>query len=364
MTAQAGQNVQVDEREVQQPFTAPVTPLARIERPIEEDTQHVFEGEPTLSLMPSERELQQMMHIADLLAKSGFLPRKLDSAGKVLAVILTGRELGLPPMLSTRCIKLMKDTGLPIVAADVILGTFKRNGGRAQFKVLTDKHAELWLKHPNGDQHVEVYTIEDARRAGLLEKSGGRDDNGRELPNNWLKHPKAMLRSRCITAGLKSLGYEPAAGVYSPDEAEEIEANQGLPPTITATVTESGSVEPADSKQVKQQEQAEGPRYRLKGKLLDERIDGDRYALSEGMLRRNHDWALDMAAKADEEKKPAEKKKFEALADAIVTELKRRQAEEALKPIPEGISNGEAFDGLEEQEGDVGQDQLHGGPST
>jgi hypothetical protein len=34
----------------------------------------------------------------------------------------------------------------------------------------------------------------------------------------YLKHPKAMLRSRAITAGLKSVGWEGGSGVYDPSE--------------------------------------------------------------------------------------------------------------------------------------------------
>lgn len=50
--------------------------------------------------------------------------------------------------------------------------------------------------------------MEDAKRAGLT-------------GNVWKAYPKAMLRSRAITAGLKSVGWSGAAGFYDPDEARE-----------------------------------------------------------------------------------------------------------------------------------------------
>jgi hypothetical protein len=90
--------------------------------------------------------------------------------------------------------------------ADSQLARFKSCGGRAQFKELTEARAVLVLRHPNGDEHTETFTIEDAKRAGLASN------------DNYAKHPKAMLRSRAITAGLKSIGWEGSVGIYDPDE--------------------------------------------------------------------------------------------------------------------------------------------------
>jgi len=56
------------------------------------------------------------------------------------------------------------------------------------------------------DKHTETFTMDDARKAGLL--SSGM----------YTKFPKAMLRSRAITAALKSIGWEGGSGVYDPSE--------------------------------------------------------------------------------------------------------------------------------------------------
>ena len=145
-----------------------------------------------------------MMDMGEQLVRTGFLPAHLRNGAQVAAVILTGRELGMEPMRAIRSLSLVK--GKVVEAADSQLARFKADGGRATFKSLTETEAVLWIKHPNGDEHTESFTMQDARNAGLASN------------DNYKKFPKAMLRSRVITAALKSVGWEGAVGNYDPDE--------------------------------------------------------------------------------------------------------------------------------------------------
>lgn len=151
-----------------------------------------------------------LLALADALVSTGFLPDHIKTGGQAAAIILAGRELGMPPMRALRSITMVK--GKIVIAADAQLALFKAAGGRATFEVLDDTRAVLALMHPNGDSHTESFTIEDAKRAGLLNNA------------NWRNFPKAMLRSRAITAGLKSVGFEPTSGAYDPDEAQHFTA--------------------------------------------------------------------------------------------------------------------------------------------
>jgi hypothetical protein len=276
----------------------PITPMMRVEHP--------FEREPKeISAMPGEREFEAMMKMAGMLAESGFLPRKLNTAGKVLAVILSGRELGLPPMLALRSIRIQEETGYPIIAADVLLGAFKRMGGKAKFTALSDKIATLWLKHPNGDEHTESFTIAMAEAAQLLGKE------------NWKKYKQAMLRSRVITAALKSIGWEPAAGVYNPDEAEEIEFEHGIQSGATATVTSDGSVETREPE----------PAIKIRGVPLDQKKpDSTDYAIGLSGLTANIDWGGEKLGEATGDL--AAEAKWSRFIRAIKVEIARRYVEE------------------------------------
>jgi len=160
--------------------------------------------------MTTEISTQRVVPMNELAAngeqavKTGMLPDHIKTGWQFAVIAATGHELGMQPMRAIRSLAMVK--GKVVESADSQLARFKAVGGRSQFEVLDETKAVLHLVHPNGDKHTETFTLEDAKRAGLASNS------------NYSKFPKAMLRSRAITAGLKSIGWEGAVGAYDPDE--------------------------------------------------------------------------------------------------------------------------------------------------
>lgn len=146
----------------------------------------------------------QLVAIGDKLVRTGFLPDHVKTGAQAAAIVMAGRELGMPMMRAIRSITLVK--GNVTEDADSQLARFKTDGGKSKFTTLTTKGAVLWLRHPNGDEHTEEFGVDEARAAGLLSST------------MYTKFPKAMFRSRAITAGLKSLGWEGGCSVYYPGE--------------------------------------------------------------------------------------------------------------------------------------------------
>ena len=171
-----------------------------------------------LQTMEETQDLPQLFELARHLVPTGMLPEHLKTPGQVVAIILAGRELGMPPMRSLRSLTLVK--GKVVESADSQLARFKTDGGKAKFVTLTEDEAVMDLVHPNGDEHTERFSMSDAKRAGLTSNQ------------TWAKYPKAMLRSRVITAGLKSIGWDGAVGNYDPEEAKEIGPVAAPQPTI------------------------------------------------------------------------------------------------------------------------------------
>lgn len=147
--------------------------------------------------------------MGEQLVRTGFLPDHIRTGVQFTAIVMAGRELGMTPMRALRSLQLVKGKVLEDAASQ--LSRFKAAGGRATFVTLDETKAVLELQHPNGDKHTETWTIEDAKRA----------ESGRG--GMLTKFPKAMLRSRCITAGLKSLGWDGAVGAYDPAELADDE---------------------------------------------------------------------------------------------------------------------------------------------
>jgi hypothetical protein len=152
-----------------------------------------------------------LVAFGEQLVRTGFLPEHIRTGPQFAAIVMTGRELGMTPMRAARSLSMVK--GKVTENADSQLARFKASGGRATFVHLDATKAVLELVHPNGDKHTETWTAEDVRTAGL---AGGM----------FAKYPKAMLRSRVITAGLKSVGWDGAVGTYDPDELTGIADEQ------------------------------------------------------------------------------------------------------------------------------------------
>jgi hypothetical protein len=173
-------------------------------------SSHALTVSPKAAPLPAAMSFSDMMQMGDALVRTGFLPETIKNGAQAAAVILAGRELGMEPMRALRSITLVK--GKVTESADSQLARFKSDGGRAVFKQLDDAAAVLWLRHPNGDEHTESFTMDDAKRAQLTNSA------------MYTKFGKAMLRSRAITAGLKSVGWEGGAGNYDPDELATVPA--------------------------------------------------------------------------------------------------------------------------------------------
>ena len=124
-----------------------------------------------------EASFGQLVSMGVSLRKTGFLPAHIKTGEDFAAIVLIGRELGMSTMAACRHLQCIK--GTVTERADSQLARFKTAGGRARFETLDASKAILWVRHPNGDEHTETFTMDDAQKAGL----GGND--------NYKKHPKA-----------------------------------------------------------------------------------------------------------------------------------------------------------------------------
>lgn len=150
-----------------------------------------------------------------LAAAEGFVPSAYVGApNAVAAAILTGVELGMGPMEALREIHVVK--GRPTLSAACMLGRVIKAGITVEWLETSDKAARLRLTRA-GVSYEQAWTIEEAKRAGLLTKDGP-----------WHQYPGAMLRARCVSAAVRAFCPDVVGGggLYTPEEARDIE-----PPT-------------------------------------------------------------------------------------------------------------------------------------
>ena len=185
----------------------------------------------------------EMTAMAATLAKSGMMPKALSTPEAVLAVILTGRELGMGPMQAARSLHYVE--GRVVMDASAQLALAIGAGVEVQWHTATAEEASCTLSRRGWSAtYRSTWTIAMAQRAGLAGRG------------TWRAHPEAMLRARAITAGIRA--YCPdvlGAGVYTADEAADITA------TATATPTKAADPEPVVAEVVKPDSDSHHPTW-------------------------------------------------------------------------------------------------------
>lgn len=155
-----------------------------------------------------------MREQAKVLVQSGFLPKAVNTPEKAMAIIQTGRELGLGPMQSLRSIHIIE--GKPTMSADLIAGLALAKVPGSVLRVAETTNEKCVVEAGRAGQKVTpfTFTMKDAQQAGLAGKS------------NWKNYPRAMLRARAITEAARAIFPDAVMGLYDPDELGAV-TNEG-----------------------------------------------------------------------------------------------------------------------------------------
>ncbi|MBI5885289.1 MAG: recombinase RecT [Deltaproteobacteria bacterium] len=140
--------------------------------------------------------------------QSGIVPQG-TSQHQAMAIIQTGVELGLAPMQSLRSMSFVK--GRLVMSVQLQLALARQRGVKVVKIDEKDGYCGVTLER-QGEEVSCAYTLQDARKAGLVKQDG-----------NWDKYPKQMLRWRAIGDALRLLAPDLVMGLLSQEEAEGIE---------------------------------------------------------------------------------------------------------------------------------------------
>jgi len=166
--------------------------------------------------------------MAKVLCSSGLLPSGLNTPEKVTIALQWGFELGLSPMVAVNNIAVVN--GKPTMSIDMLHAIARRSPEYAGCKwVVQDEHrAEciIYRKTANYTEEVRgIYTEDMARDAGLLGK------------DNWKKYKARMLKHRALGYGLRDAFPDVLAGIYQPEEMEDVPTEKNVIKNITPTET-------------------------------------------------------------------------------------------------------------------------------
>jgi hypothetical protein len=177
---------------------------------VEEPTAE--EKVPEAKIVKAMPDYDQLMNLSDVFSKAGLFPG-IENQYQAAAVIQLGREINLPgPMISLKTIYVIpsKKGSTLCIKTEALLALAIDKGVHLEVLSKTHKGCKLRFSRKGQKDHVEEYTEEDAKRAGVL------------TYDNWMKHPKNMYYWRCVKNGLQSFDARLSLGITTQEELEDI----------------------------------------------------------------------------------------------------------------------------------------------
>lgn len=181
-------------------------------------TELALHQESESPLMQWARDAREAHSIAQALSKTAFVSTTLrGKPDEVTGAILSGHEVGLPPMASVRSIDVIQ--GTPAMRAVAMRALVQSAGHTVRVKEQTMTRAVVvgWRRNETeSDAQQSVWTIDRAARLGLTGK------------DNWTKQPEAMLVARATAELCRLIASDVLLGL-----AYAVEELQDEPPAST-----------------------------------------------------------------------------------------------------------------------------------
>jgi hypothetical protein len=142
---------------------------------------------------------------------------------EAMAIMLLCQAENLHPATAMRDYHIIQ--GRPALKADAMLARFQQSGGSVKWEVYTNEEVSGTFSHPQGGSLRVSWTLAQAKQIGIANK------------DNWRNYPRAMLRARVISEGIRSVYPGAVVGVYTPEEVQDFE------PPRSATPVDMGAVQ-------------------------------------------------------------------------------------------------------------------------
>ena len=163
--------------------------------------------------------LQDIQAMAEVAATSKMFGFK--NTQEAMAIMLLCQAEGLHPAIAMRDYHVIQNR--PALKADAMLARFQQAGGTVVWKEYTNDAVTGLFSHPQGGSLEVTWTLVQAKSIGIANK------------DNWKNYPRAMLRARVISEGIRAVFPGCVVGVYTPEEVQDFVPAQ--------TVKHMGNVE-------------------------------------------------------------------------------------------------------------------------
>jgi len=156
--------------------------------------------------------LQDITQMAEVAAGSKMFGFK--NPQEAMAIMLLCQAENLHPAVAMRDYHVIQ--GRPALKADAMLARFQQAGGLVQWKDYTDEKVTGVFSHPSGGSLEVSWSLAQAKSIGIANK------------DNWRNYPRAMLRARCVSEGIRSVYPGCVVGVYTPEEIQDFKPSKPI----------------------------------------------------------------------------------------------------------------------------------------
>ena len=166
---------------------------------------------------------QDLEKMADAMVKSNLFGIK--TVPQALSLMAIAQAEGKHPALAAQEYHVIQ--GRPALKADTMLARFQQAGGVVEWCDYSDAKVSGRFSHPQSSPKPVLieWTFAQAQKIGLTGK------------DNWKNYPRAMLRARVISEGVRTVYPGIAIGTYSVEEMQDMGPMRDMgPATIVGSV--------------------------------------------------------------------------------------------------------------------------------
>ena len=181
--------------------------------------------------------VDQIQLMANAVAKSGLFGMKTPE--QAMALMLVAQAEGYSPALAARDYHIIQ--GRPALKADAMLARFQMAGGKVEWVTYTDTEVKATFSHAQGGSITLSWTFAQAAKIGLTTK------------DNWKNYPRAMLRARVVSEGIRTVFPGCVVGVYTPEEVNDFSpVERDVTPSPVQHTVEAATAALADIAEVEE----------------------------------------------------------------------------------------------------------------
>ena len=157
--------------------------------------------------------IEAVEKMGSYIAKSGLFGVKTPE--QAIALMLIAQAEGRHPASAAQDYHVIQNR--PSLKADTMLARFQQAGGVVEWIEYKDTRVIAKFSHLQGGSVTVDWDMDRAKRAGL----GAKD--------NWKNYPRAMLRARVISEGIRTVYPAVLGGMYTPEEVMDFEPLPAAP---------------------------------------------------------------------------------------------------------------------------------------